>query len=94
MKALRIRAFGGPEVISFEDVLRPTLKENEVLFRVTCTCINYADVQWRLGNNVDRTLPVTLGREAAGVIEEVGPDATSIKEGQPTMARSAGGNAE
>ena len=57
MKAVRIHAFGGPEVVTYEEAPKPEPKANEVLFRVTSTCINYADVQWRLGNYVDRTLP-------------------------------------
>ncbi|MBI3329379.1 MAG: zinc-binding dehydrogenase [Nitrospinae bacterium] len=94
MKAARIHAFGGPEVVTYEDVPKPTPKEHEVLFKVTSTCMNYADVQWRLGNYVDRTLPATLGREAAGIIEAVGPGVTSLKVGQPIMARAPGGHAE
>jgi NADPH2:quinone reductase len=94
MKAVRIHAFGGPEVVTYEDAPKPTPKENEVLFKVTSTCINYADVQWRLGNYVDRTLPATLGREAAGVIESVGPGVTALNVGQRIMARAVGGNAE
>ena len=94
MKAVRIHAFGGPEVVTYEDVPTPTPKENEVLFKVTSTCINYADVQWRLGNYVDRTLPATLGREAAGVIESVGPGVATLNVGQRIMARAVGGNAE
>jgi NADPH2:quinone reductase len=94
MKAARIHAFGGPEVITYEDVPKPTPKENEVLFQVTSTCMNYADVQWRLGNYVDRTLPATLGREAAGIIEAVGPGVTTLKVGQPIMARAPGSHAE
>jgi len=68
MKAIRIHAFGGPEVVTYEEIPKPTPREHEVLFKVTSTCVNYADVQWRLGNYVDRTLPATLGREAAGRI--------------------------
>jgi NADPH2:quinone reductase len=94
MKAVRIHAFGGPEVVTYEDIPKPTPKEHEVLFKVTSTCMNYADVQWRLGNYVDRTLPATLGREAAGIIEAVGPGVTTLKIGQPIMARSPGGHAE
>jgi NADPH:quinone reductase len=94
MKAARIHAFGGPEVVTYEDVPKPTPRENEVLLRVTSTCMNYADVQWRLGNYVDRTLPATLGREAAGIIEAVGPGVTTLKLGQPIMARAPGGHAE
>jgi NADPH2:quinone reductase len=94
MKAIRIHAFGGPEVVTYEDMPTPTPKENEVLFKVTSTSMNYADVQWRRGNYVDRTLPATLGREAAGIIEAVGPGVTSLKVGQPIMARAPGGHAE
>ena len=63
MKAVRIHAFGGPEVIRYEEVPKPVPGENEVLFKVTSTSLNYADVQWRLGNYVERILPATLGRE-------------------------------
>jgi NADPH:quinone reductase len=94
MKAARIHAFGGPEVVSYEDVPIPTPKANEVLFKVTSTSMNYADVQWRRGNYIDRTLPATLGREAAGIIEAIGPGVTTLKVGQPIMARAPGGHAE
>jgi NADPH2:quinone reductase len=94
MKAARIHAFGGPEVVTYEDVPKPTPKANEVLFKVTSTSMNYADVQWRRGNYVDRALPATLGREAAGVIEAVGPGVTALQAGQPVMARAPGGHAE
>ena len=91
MKAVRIHAFGGPEVVVYEETPRPEPKANEVLFQVASSCLNYADVQWRLGNYVDRTLPATLGREAAGVIEAVGSGVTTFKPGQPIMARAVGG---
>jgi NADPH:quinone reductase len=94
MKAARIHAFGGPEVVTYEDIPTPTPKENEVLFKVTSTSMNYADVQWRRGNYVDRTLPATLGREAAGIIEAVGPGVTTLKVGQSIMARAPGSHAE
>ena len=42
----------------------------------------------------DRTLPATLGREAAGIITAVGPEVTTVQVGQPIMARAIGGNAE
>jgi NADPH2:quinone reductase len=94
MKAVRIHAFGGPEVVTYEEIPQPVPQEGEVLFKVTSTCVNYADVQWRLGNYVDRTLPATLGREAAGIIAAVGPGVTGLQVGQPIMARAVGSNAE
>src|SRR3989442_14450103 len=73
MKAVRSHAFGGPEVVTYDDIPQPVPRAQEVLLKVTSTCVNYADVQWRLGNYVDRTLPATLGREAAGIIAAVRP---------------------
>ena len=46
------------------------------------------DVQWRLGNYVDRTLPAILGREAASIIEAGGSGVTTLQVGQPVMARA------
>ena len=94
MRAVRIHTFGGPEVVTYEEIPQPVPQKGEVLFKVTSTCVNYADVQWRLGNYVDRTLPATLGREAAGIIAAVGPDVTTFQVGQAIMARAVGGNAE
>jgi NADPH2:quinone reductase len=94
MQAVRIHAFGGPEVVRYEEVPQPVPRENEVLFKVTSTSLNYADVQWRLGNYVERTLPATLGREAAGIITAVGPGVTTLQVGQRIMARATGGHAE
>ena len=79
MKAIRIHAFGGPEVVTYDDIPQPVPKAHEVLVQVTSTGVNYADVQWRLGNYVDRTLPATLGREAAGIIAAVGPGVTTLQ---------------
>src|SRR5215831_14315785 len=47
MKAIRIHAFGGPEVVTYEDIPQPVPKAHEVLFKVTSTCVNYAD--WQCG---------------------------------------------
>src|SRR5215475_6313108 len=94
MKAVRIHAFGGPEVVTYEDIPQPVPKAHEVLLQVTSTCVNYADVQWRLGNYVDRTLPATLGREAAGIIAAVGPSVTTLQVGQLFISRAIGGYSE
>jgi len=44
MKAIRIHAFGGPEVVTYEDISQPVPKAHEVLLPVTSACVNYADV--------------------------------------------------
>ncbi len=94
MKAARIHAFGGPEVVTIDEIPKPIPRENQVLLKVISTSINYADVQWRLGNYIYKDLPATLGREAAGMIEAVGPGVTEFQVGQPIVARSTGSHAE
>ncbi len=49
MKANRIHRFGGPEVILFEDVPRPTPGMGEVLVRVHAAGVGPWDAQVRPG---------------------------------------------
>lgn len=85
MKAVRIHAFGGPEVLRLEDVARPVPAADEILVRVYASGVNPAD--WTVregGNDVLRsylTLPMTLGWDAAGVVEEVGSAVTEFRVG-------------
>ncbi|RSK46390.1 NADP-dependent oxidoreductase [Hymenobacter perfusus] len=85
MKAVRIHAFGGPEVLQLEDVVRPVPAADELLIKVYASGVNPVD--WGIregGNEVLRpylTLPMTLGWDAAGVVEEVGSEVTGFQKG-------------
>ena len=85
MKAVRIHAFGGPEVLQLEDVARPVPAPDELLLKVYASGVNPADwVVREGGNDVLRsflTLPMTLGWDAAGVVEEVGSAVTGFQVG-------------
>ena len=80
MKAVRVHAVGGPEVMKYEDVDVPRPGPGEVLVKVTATGLNYLDVQYRIGR-LKVPLPFTNGTEAAGVVSEVGSGVTDIKVG-------------
>ena len=79
MKAVRIQAFGGPEVLQVEDVARPVPAADEVLTQVVASGVNPVDLVVRDGSSAapryNLTLPLTLGWDAAGVEEEVGSPA-------------------
>ncbi len=47
MKAVRIHAYGGPEVLIYDDAPRPTPREGDVLIRVHATSVNPFDAAVR-----------------------------------------------
>lgn len=84
MKAVRIHSYGCPEVLVYEDVLCPTPKEDEVLIRVHASAVNSIDWRTRAGYLSgwwDYSLPLILGWDVSGVIEEVGSGVTQFKVG-------------
>jgi len=80
-KAIRIHQTGGPEVLRWEEVEVPRVGPGEVRLRHTAVGLNYIDVYHRTGLYPLAKLPVILGREASGVVEEVGAGVASLKPG-------------
>jgi NADPH:quinone reductase-like Zn-dependent oxidoreductase len=85
MKAIRIYEFGGPEVMKLEETARPKPALDEVLVKTYASGVNIVDCGVRRGgNDILRPylkLPLTLGWDAAGIIEEVGAEVTSFQKG-------------
>ena len=82
MKAIRVREFGGPEVLRFEDVpeLRPG--PGEIVVRVKAAGVNPVDTYIRSGTYARKpTLPYTPGMDAAGVVESVGEGVARMAAG-------------
>jgi NADPH:quinone reductase-like Zn-dependent oxidoreductase len=71
MKAVRIHQFGGPEVLTYEDVPDAQLRKDEVLVRVRACALNHLDVWVRKGLPGVK-LPHILGSDVAGEIVELG----------------------
>jgi NADPH:quinone reductase-like Zn-dependent oxidoreductase len=85
MKAIRIYEFGEPEVMKLEETTRPKPASDEVLVKTYASGVNIVDCGIRRGgNDILRPylkLPLTLGWDAAGIIEEVGAEVTSFQKG-------------
>ena len=81
--AIRIHAHGGPEVMRWESVETPEPGPGQALVRHTAVGVNFIDVYERQGL-YPNTLPSGLGREAAGVVEAVGPGVRSVRVGDPS----------
>lgn len=85
MKAIRINEYGGTEVLKLEEIARPVPAADEILVKIYASGVNPVD--WVIRNGKSEalrsflTLPMTLGWDAAGIIEETGRDVTSFKKG-------------
>jgi NADPH:quinone reductase-like Zn-dependent oxidoreductase len=88
MRAIVIRAYGGPQVMKLEDVARPEPADDEVLIRVVAASINPVDVAIRKGyfKKLIANFPLILGMDAAGIVEKVGSKMTKYKPGDPVFA--------
>lgn len=81
MKAVRIHQFGGPEVLTYEDVADPQPRKDQVLVRVKACALNHLDLWVRKGLPGVK-LPHIPGSDIAGEIVETGEYVTGIKPGQ------------
>jgi NADPH:quinone reductase-like Zn-dependent oxidoreductase len=88
MKAVLIHAFGGPEVLRYEDVLLPQPKANEILVRVHAVGVNPVD--WKIREGLlSGTLPMIMGIDFSGVVESVGSEVTKYHSGDAVFGQVA-----
>ena len=80
MKAIRVHAAGGPEVLKLDEIPSPTPKTGEALVKVDAAGLNYIDVYFRTGM-YKAELPLTLGMEAGGTVTAVGANVSEVKVG-------------
>lgn len=84
MKAVRIHQFGGPEVLTYDDVPDPQPRKDQVLVRVKACSLNHLDIWVRKGLPGVK-LPHILGSDVAGEIAEVGEYVTGLTVGQRVL---------
>jgi NADPH2:quinone reductase len=79
-EAIRIHNTGGPEVMSWEEVVLAAPGPGEALVRHHYVGVNFVDIYQRQGlYKLPR--PSGLGSEAAGVVEAVGPGVAELQPG-------------
>ena len=103
MKAITRRTYGTGDVLTLEDVVIPSIADDELLVRVHAASINRAD--WymltgtpflmRLMSGLRRPKEPVPGRDLAGSVEAVGRSVTGFRPGDRVYAEiSAGSYAE
>lgn len=80
-KAVRIHAYGGPEVLRWEDVPLPEPGANEALVEQKAIGLNYIDVYFRTGQYKVPGFPAVIGQEGAGIVTAIGSGVQSIAVG-------------
>jgi NADPH:quinone reductase-like Zn-dependent oxidoreductase len=82
MKAVRMHDFGGPEVLTVDDVEAPRPGPGEVLIKVAAASVNPVDYKMREGAYLKREqLPAILGRDVAGQIASCGEGVSDFQPG-------------
>jgi NADPH2:quinone reductase len=82
MKAIRVRAFGGPEVMKFEEVADPQAGPGQVAVRIKAAGVNPVDTYIRAGAYaIKPALPYTPGSDAAGTVDAIGEGVNGLAAG-------------
>jgi NADPH:quinone reductase-like Zn-dependent oxidoreductase len=97
MKAVVLSEYGDIQQLVVRDVAEPTAGPGEIKVKMAGASINPID--WKLRGGALRkmiplTLPAILGRDASGVVTEVGPGVTAFQRGDRVMGLVNQGYAE
>ena len=80
MKAIRVQAHGGQDVLKYEEVPEPKPGSGQALVKLHAIGVNFIDVYHRTGL-YKLALPLTPGVEGAGIVESVGANVTEVQLG-------------
>jgi NADPH2:quinone reductase len=80
MKAVIVRQTGGPEQMEVAEIANPSPGPGQALVKIEASGVNFIDVYFRIGL-YKADPPVSLGMEAAGVVEAVGDGVTEFAPG-------------
>ena len=81
-KVVRFEKTGGPEVLKLVEVEMREPGPGEIRMKVQAIGLNRAEAMFRSGHYLENPeLPGGLGYEAAGTVEQIGPDVTGFGPG-------------
>jgi len=99
MRAMVMKAFGGPDVLEIQDIPVPEPGPLDLLVQVHATAVNPVDCKTRSAPRWgDRAPPMVLGFDVSGTVVEVGREVKAFEVGNevyasPSLLRD-GANAE
>ena len=73
MKAVRFHAFGGSDVLSYEDVPEPVVGDEDALVKVKACALNHLDIWARQGTRSEKIImPHISGSDISGEVGQLG----------------------
>ncbi len=90
MKAIQYSRFGGPEVLELVELPDPHAGPGQIRVAVRAASVNPIDWKARSGM-MGGELPQQTGREAAGVVDELGEGVSDVAVGDRVFGFAAGG---
>ena len=91
VQAIRVHQTGGPEVLRYERVERPSSGPGQALVKVDAAGVNFIEVYQRTGL-YKLQLPFIPGSEAGGTVIEVGPQVSTVKVGDRVASQGFAGS--
>lgn len=93
MRAVRVTALGGPDVLAATVLPLPKPEAGEVLIRTAYASINFADIKARRGgHHIRREVPYLPGLDVSGTVAAVGEGVQGLCPGQRVAAATDGGS--
>jgi NADPH2:quinone reductase len=80
MKAIRVHETGGLDKLAYEEVPFPTPGPGQARVKLHAIGLNFIDIYFRTGL-YKSPLPFIPGQEAAGIVDAVAEDVTTVKPG-------------
>lgn len=102
MKAVVYRCYGSADVLSYEDVAKPTPADDGVLIKVHAAAVNPLDKHYmhgtpyvvRMSAGLSAPEDIRMGVDFAGTVEAVGKNVTRFKPGDEVFGGADGAFAE
>ena len=88
MQAMALRAHGGPDVLTLEELPRPEPGPGEVRVKIAAVALNHLDVWVRRGGPAFKLdFPHRLGADIVGTVDAVGPGVEAALVGTRTVVQ-------
>ena len=90
MRAMVLKAFGGPENFELAEIDTPRPGPGDVLVRVHASALNPVDARIRNGLPIGPALPAVLGADLSGTVEAIGDDVSGLSPGDQVYGCAGG----